>query len=686
MIRCKLRSTLRIALLLGAAPLFFAAAAWGSDALDRAASQAPQEAVAQPTSVEDPWTRDAKPLAATSSASSQDSNPAAGMNQRDQKPARTVLGLFVEGFSGGVLVRVEADGKIGVTRTQQLDDPARLVVDLLGLRSDVEKDEFEAVPSKIRSIRLRPGKGRVRVEFEANEEGVDFSSRRLVPVDDGLVIAVGRSEELTQALERAVDVSRGATAQSVVGTADSAANDDRETDRSQGAADAFDPPAVENQVPVGDEPAQVVAEKPVAPKATLSPVQIYGIHYESQPERERIVVLSRGRPVYHVLTPNPKTVVVSLPGSVISEDAAGRIEPDSGGPISLVTAFAQPDVQEQEVRVVIKREPGTVPNVVRHEGLLFIDFPKKAASGQKASRVARSAKASPSEARAFLEQNEPMLLHADQDEPTGVQRAEADFDTEWRRTAMDPVLSHSQAGPVPAAPAQAIGGVPIDLLEEGGLQEDKTYQGRRISLDFKDVPVSDVLRLVAEVSDLNVVAGDEVKGKVTIRMMDVPWDQALDVILMTKGLGFVRVGNVLRIAPKEVLHAEAEMRLQERRNREKLEDLIVKIHSVNYANVGEAADLVERLLTERGTVNKDERTSTLIIKDIPSVVEEAIALVDAIDTQTPQVLIEAKIVEANLDFSRELGSKWSIGSQQYADGFTKTGHNRTLGGDGIPAA
>ena len=91
------------------------------------------------------------------------------------------------------------------------------------------------------------------------------------------------------------------------------------------------------------------------------------------------------------------------------------------------------------------------------------------------------------------------------------------------------------------------------MLQEGGLIDGKQYTGRRISLDFKDVDIADVLRLIAEVSDLNVIAGDEVKGKVTIRLVDVPWDQALDVILLTKGLGFVRVGNVLRIATADVL-------------------------------------------------------------------------------------------------------------------------------------
>ena len=215
--------------------------------------------------------------------------------------------------------------------------------------------------------------------------------------------------------------------------------------------------------------------------------------------------------------------------------------------------------------------------------------------------------------------------------------------------------------------------------------DGKVYAGRRLNLDFKDVEISDVLRLIAEVADLNVIAGDEVKGQVTIRLTEVPWQQALDVILLTKGLGFVQVGNVLRIAPQEVLKAEEAARLEARRAKEKLEDLVVKIHPVNYSDVAQVEAMVKKLLTSRGSVNVDKRTNTLILKDIPTVVDEAVALVKAVDTPTPQVLIESKIVEAKLDFSRDLGAVWGIGSNPDVDGLDG-GHppNETLPGTSFP--
>jgi type IV pilus assembly protein PilQ len=141
---------------------------------------------------------------------------------------------------------------------------------------------------------------------------------------------------------------------------------------------------------------------------------------------------------------------------------------------------------------------------------------------------------------------------------------------------------------------------------------------------------------------------------------------------LTKGLGFARIGNVLRIAATDVLSQEEELRLQERRSKEKLEDLVVKLQPVNYADVNEVANMVTKLLSSRGSVNKDKRTNTLILKDIASVIDEATALIKAVDTMTPQVMIESKIVEASLDFSREFGAVWSFGTNPLTE--------NTLGG------
>ena len=633
-----------------------------------------------PAIVPDPWTREAPALEKVET--SKRVAPKA-------KAADRVSGIDAVDVGGGVLVHVVADGKIGLTRTRSLENPPRLVVDLPGLKTDPARHEISLESEWVRSVTLSSLPGRLRLELEGANENSDFSDRRVVPAADGLWVAIGDSPKLEEAMNSARQGSASlAKASSTSSTpvlepgvsAVAASDEVLDTPGTQ-------PPGVIQRSERAAEPqgpAETTAQgQPANPEKALessrgsTPAEVVGVKYSPQPDRERIVVLARSPLTYEVRNPNPDTVVIRLPGAVIAADAAGRIEPPSGGSIDLVTSFQQPEVSPKEVRIVVKTAAGVSPELSSKGSLLFIDFPKQAPVARSSTKGEAGDSSVAAEGRDFVEKFEPMLGASQDREPRSVRRANAALDSEWERAAAQPFERRSAA----AVPASASVAHPSQLLHEGGLSEGKVYRGRRISLDFKDVPVSDVLRLVAEVSNLNVVAGDEVKGKVTIRMMDVPWDQALDVILMTKGLGFLRVGNVIRIAPNDVLKAEAEVRLQERRNREKLEDLIVKIHPVNYADVAEAGALVERLLTERGSVNQDQRTSTLIIKDIPSVVQEAIELVDAIDTQTPQVLIEAKIVEANLDFVRELGSEWSIGTQPYADAFDPTsGHNPNLGG------
>ncbi|MFH1756708.1 MAG: type IV pilus secretin PilQ [Pseudomonadota bacterium] len=204
------------------------------------------------------------------------------------------------------------------------------------------------------------------------------------------------------------------------------------------------------------------------------------------------------------------------------------------------------------------------------------------------------------------------------------------------------------------------------------------YKGAKISLDFKDADLHNIFRLIAEVSNLNIITTDDVKGKVTIRMVNVPWDQALDVILSTKNLIKIEEGNVLRITTienvrkdREDKQKEEDLLIKSRESREKLEALTTETIVVNYAK---AADL-QRLIREkeekgkgflgpRGSVKADERTNTLIIQDAKTQIEEIQELIKKLDTPTPQVLIEARIVQAVTTFARSLGVQWGGGYNQ----------------------
>jgi type IV pilus assembly protein PilQ len=215
------------------------------------------------------------------------------------------------------------------------------------------------------------------------------------------------------------------------------------------------------------------------------------------------------------------------------------------------------------------------------------------------------------------------------------------------------------------APVEAMTSSPAIVGQESVPQDmpwlkAEKYSGQKISLVFDDADIRRILQLIAEVSNLNIIASDDVKGTITLRLIDVPWDQALDLIMEIKGLGMVREGNVVRIMPKDQIRAAAEARLTAARTQEKLEDLVTEVISVNYTNLPNVAGPARELMTERGKLTEDARNKKLIVKDIPSVVAEIRNLVALLDTPERQVMIEARIVEANSTFTRNLGVSWGI--------------------------
>ncbi|MDP3029126.1 MAG: type IV pilus secretin PilQ [Deltaproteobacteria bacterium] len=196
---------------------------------------------------------------------------------------------------------------------------------------------------------------------------------------------------------------------------------------------------------------------------------------------------------------------------------------------------------------------------------------------------------------------------------------------------------------------------------------DKVYTGQEMTLDFQNADIHTILRLLAEVSNLNIVAGDDVTGKVTLKLDKVPWNQVLDVVLAARGLGIIRTGNVIRVAPLARV-AEENKRLMEL---QQVGPMVTEYIQVNYGKAEKLKDQIDKIKSDRGSVTFDERTNKIVIKDTPAVIEDARAIVSALDEPTRQVLIEARIVEATADFSRELGVQWGGTA-------TKAGEHGTL--------
>lgn len=216
------------------------------------------------------------------------------------------------------------------------------------------------------------------------------------------------------------------------------------------------------------------------------------------------------------------------------------------------------------------------------------------------------------------------------------------------------VASPDMTAPAAGAPGE---------MEEGEVREElivsqKAFTGRKMSLDFQGANVASVLRLIADTAGINMVFGKDVDGQVTMQLKDIPWDQALNIVLKTNGLGIKKEGGVYRIAKLSVLQEEEEARMAVKRSQEKAEDLERTILYINYANAGEIKGVLEQLLSPRGKIDVDDRTNTIIVKDIHAVVVEAHEVVKKLDLATPQVSIEARIVEATTNFAKEIGIQW----------------------------
>ena len=244
-------------------------------------------------------------------------------------------------------------------------------------------------------------------------------------------------------------------------------------------------------------------------------------------------------------------------------------------------------------------------------------------------------------------------------------------------------------------------------LDPNKLTQGQGFQGEKLSLNFQNIEVRALLQVIADFTNFNVVTSDTVTGTVTLRLKDVPWDQALDIIMQSKGLGVRKSGNVLWIAPKDELAAKEQLELEAKKKVAELEPLRTQSFQLNYTKAEEiakgltgqsqgqtnnAASQATRLLSPRGSVIFESRTNQLFVSDIPSKLEEVQALIAKIDIPVRQVLIEARIVEADDKFGRSLGVKlggsdlrglsggipgYSLGGNNYA---TVGGNYNAVGG------
>jgi len=353
---------------------------------------------------------------------------------------------------------------------------------------------------------------------------------------------------------------------------------------------------------------------------------VMGIDLEDLPEASNVVVTMAGE-IAHQVQKKQGSVTLFFPGASAEKGLLRLIDARK---LDLPVTRIVPSAGKKGVSVTVTYAPGASYNVEKRGDAVVVTFPKKAQTEMRGTVVARAA--------------------------------------EGKSDAAAPAEVASK-GNISAESAARLG------FLTGGAGAQRKYSGQRISLDFKDADVQNVFRIIAEVSSLNIITSDDVKGKVTLRLVNVPWDQALDLVLQSKALGATLEGNVVRIAPLATLRSEERTRLDTQKEVEKLKatlESVTETIPISYTKAGDLQPKIKDLLSEGGKIQVDERTNTIVIRDLAKNIAEAKSLIARLDTATPQVLIEARIVEVDTSFTRELGVQWG-GSINTKGGTTKVG-------------
>ncbi|MDQ3370933.1 MAG: type IV pilus secretin PilQ, partial [Myxococcota bacterium] len=251
----------------------------------------------------------------------------------------------------------------------------------------------------------------------------------------------------------------------------------------------------------------------------------------------------------------------------------------------------------------------------------------------------------------------------------------------WRFVANDPTSpAVARAQHVPSPVVGGFGATSTPVTQQSvsqvpaqGARGRRVYRGATVDFDFKDAPIHDLLRIIADTGRVNIVVPDNIDAKVTVRLKRVPWDQALEVILASQGLWYRRDGNLFRIAPRKELDAEDEAEAARREAMVKAEAPRPEVVPLNYASADELRGKLEAMLSPKGRIETDPRTNALIINDVAGNREQIARLALQLDTQTPQISIEARIVEARSTFIRQFGIQWGGRALSGAAGGNATG-------------
>lgn len=534
---------------------------------------------------------------------------------RSTPAARRLQSVYATQMESGIQVTVRGDGPIRDYDTSTQQNPARIIVDIPGLQSPYAGVQSFPVDTQwVRSVQHEQINGRVRVTIETRTPYLSAYTAR--PSREGLQVRVGGPESPALASGR----TPRAAPQSTAG------------------------------------PRRVTGG---SPDRATTPASVGQIDFTGEEAGKSTLAIQTSRPVqYEVTETGDRQLEIRLYNT--------RLPQDQRRP--LITDRFESAVDQIEPRTMAGNPNTAVFDIQLREGVPF--FVEEAGTRLLVHFEASSIPPKPVTGMQVADGGSPPSPEMPPPEP----RTGAGDGPSSTTLGTGPPPSPQPAPTDGPPPADAEMEEPMDLdLSEADMAADMTpqYTGEKIALDFFETDIRNVFRILREVSGMNFAVDKDVTGKVTLTLAQpVPWDQVLDLILKMNKLGKETEGNIIRIATRETLEEEERLRQEKRtaeltlRDQQKqLAPLVTEYLPVNYSNAArEIQPHIEKLLTkDRGTVSVDERTNVVIMTDTAEKIQQAKELIRKLDRVTPQVVIEARVVEATTDFSRDIGTQWGTG-------------------------
>ncbi len=606
--------------------------------------------------------------------------------------AVTVRNVHVTKTRDGMDVQITSTGPLK-PEAQTLENPNRLVIDLPGAMWDWAPKQIAVKAGDIKSVRLAlwqedPPITRVVVDLT---EARDYA---LVPADNGLHVKLRAAAEKAPAAVAAASVAPVAPASPAPAP---------KIEIQQAAAPAASAPAQKSQAAVTVSTAPPAAQPAPAPKPVVAaaakpaPAAPPAVNPVAQPEKSSAnspaTVQPTVKPAEPVVaaavkpapaapaeqSPSPVVVKDSEPLAIPSAQPAPQpVAPPSSSliaskakeqPVLVASATPAPTLAPQPAPAPVQNlqpapaQPASVPAVADVQTLA----PAPQAAPAPASNAAQQfVMVQPS----YNQKNENPAAKAVAQTPAPAADTGSKFPTQ---------AQIAMASRMTPAPMQAAAAAPPPMPSQPSVRPK--YTGEPISVNLKDVDLKDFFRLIHEISGLNIVLDPNVHGSLTLVLDDVPWDQALDIVLKNNGLERELDGNVLRIATIDTLKHEAESRRAQIEAKALADPKITVTRFLSYAHSKDVVPIVKKFLSQRGEIISDDRTNGLIMQDIPSVFPEIDRVLTQLDRKTPEVEIEARVIAATRSFARDIGTQLGFAFNNNATG---VGGSSAVGFSPIP--